>query len=447
MTDAMTSFDITAALPSGTTLIEASAGTGKTWTLSALVVRYVAEQGRPLDELLIVTFSRAASQELRERVRARLAESLTTLEQGHVTDDILIDHLRDCSPQEFAQRVRRLTAAVADFDTATIATIHQFCHHVLKSLGIAGDSDPYATLAEDLTELRSDVVDDLYLADHAATTTNTISYGQAKADTQIALDNPSAELSPANATGILGARLAFIGRVRAEVTRRKRRAAVLGYDDLLSELANALEAHDSPARRRMREHWSVVLVDEFQDTDPVQWQVFSRAFATEGKTLVLIGDPKQAIYGFRGGDVSTYLRAAETAATRTSLPTNFRSDAPLVDALRTIMANVQLSPDIVAHPITAQKNQHRGRCWAARSPSGWPARPSAATPPMTSRACSPRMPRSTGRPSDRSTSPSWRHTTASCAACETRCAPKASPPCLSPASQCYAPSPPVGGCS
>ncbi len=359
MTDAMTSFDITAALPSGTTLIEASAGTGKTWTLSALVVRYVAEQGRPLDELLIVTFSRAASQELRERVRARLAESLTTLEQGHVTDDILIDHLRDCSPQEFAQRVRRLTAAVADFDTATIATIHQFCHYVLKSLGIAGDSDPYATLAEDLTELRSDVVDDLYLADHAATTTNTISYGQAKADTQIALDNPSAELSPANATGILGARLAFIGRVRAEVTRRKRRAAALGYDDLLSELANALEAHDSPARRRMREHWSVVLVDEFQDTDPVQWQVFSRAFATEGKTLVLIGDPKQAIYGFRGGDVSTYLRAAETAATRTSLPTNFRSDAPLVDALRTIMANVQLSPDIVAHPITAQKNQHR----------------------------------------------------------------------------------------
>jgi exodeoxyribonuclease V beta subunit len=361
MTAAMTSFDMTAALPTGTTLIEASAGTGKTWTLSALVVRYVAEQGRPLDELLIVTFSRAASQELRERVRGRLAQSLTELQQGKPSGDILIDHLRDCSPEELAHRVERLTAAVADFDTATIATIHQFCHYVLKSLGIAGDSDPYATLAEDLTELCSDVVDDLYLADCATTTTNTISYGQAKADTQIALDNPSAQLSPVNATGILGARLAFIGRVRAEVTRRKRRAAVLGYDDLLSELANALEAGDSPARRRMREQWSVVLVDEFQDTDPVQWQVFSRAFATEGKTLVLIGDPKQAIYGFRGGDVSTYLRAAETATTRTSLPTNFRSDAPLVDALQTLMANLQLSPGIVAHPITAQKKQHRLR--------------------------------------------------------------------------------------
>ncbi|MBW9210110.1 UvrD-helicase domain-containing protein [Mumia sp. zg.B21] len=353
----MTSFDITAPLPSGTTLIEASAGTGKTWTLSALVVRYVAEQGRPLSELLIVTFSRAASQELRERVRARMAETLTALQRGGAATDVLVDHLRDCSADELAARIDRLATAVADFDTATIATIHQFCHYVLKGLGVAGDSDSYATLADDLTDLRTDVVDDLYLAEHVAG--STLDYAQAKADAQIALDNPSAVLSPANATGPVGVRLAFIEKVRAEVTRRKRRAALLGYDDLLTELADALEADDSPARRRMRERWSVVLVDEFQDTDPVQWQVFSRAFATEDKTLVLIGDPKQAIYAFRGGDVATYLLAAKTAATRTSLPTNYRSDAPLVDALQLLMANVQLSPDIVAHPITAQRTAHR----------------------------------------------------------------------------------------
>ncbi|WP_370617187.1 UvrD-helicase domain-containing protein [Mumia qirimensis] len=371
MTDAMTSFDITAPLPSGTTLIEASAGTGKTWTLSALVVRYVAEQGRSLAELLIVTFSRAASQELRERVRARMAESLATLQRGDATEDVLINHLRDCTADELALRIDRLATAVADFDTATIATIHQFCHYVLKGLGVAGDSDSYATLAEDLTELQADVVDDLYLAEHA--TGATLDYKQAQTDAQIALDNPSAVLSPANPTGPLAARLAFVEKVRAEVTRRKRRAALLGYDDLLSELADALEADGSPARRRMRERWSVVLVDEFQDTDPVQWQVFSRVFATDdegfrlaslaqpagGKTLVLIGDPKQAIYAFRGGDVATYLLAAQTATTRTSLPTNYRSDAPLVDALQRLMANVQLSPGIVAHPITAQRTAHR----------------------------------------------------------------------------------------
>ncbi len=356
---AMTVFDVTAPLPEGTTLIEASAGTGKTWALSALVVRYIAERGCRLDELLIVTFSRAASQELRERVRTRLEESLTALRGTDATDDPLIRHLRNGTPEQLDHRIARLTAAVADFDTATIATIHQFCHYVLKGLGVAGDSDPYATLAEDLTVLREDVVDDLYLADHATGGVPQGDYRRARADAQMGLDNPNALLSPEAATGVLGRRVDFVRRVRAEVARRKRRAALLGYDDLLSELADALEDEDGPARRRMREHWSVVLVDEFQDTDPVQWQVFSRAFDVQGHTLVLIGDPKQAIYGFRGGDVDTYLQAAQTATTRMSLPTNFRSDAPLVDALQTLMAGVQLSPGIVAHPVTAQRRRRR----------------------------------------------------------------------------------------
>ena len=88
---------------------------------------------------------------------------------------------------------------------------------------------------------------------------------------------------------------------------RKRRLGVLSYDDLLSRLAHALEDEQAPARQRMRDRWRFVLVDEFQDTDPVQWQVLDRAFSGEA-TMVLIGDPKQAIYAFRGGDVVTYLR-------------------------------------------------------------------------------------------------------------------------------------------
>ena len=101
--------------------------------------------------------------------------------------------------------------------------------------------------------------------------------------------------------------------MRDEIERRKRRLGILSYDDLLSQLADALER----ARRRRRtadaQRWKIVLVDEFQDTDPVQWQVLDRAF-TGHATMVLIGDPKQAIYAFRGGDVTTYLQAAETAA-------------------------------------------------------------------------------------------------------------------------------------
>ena len=73
-------------------------------------------------------------------------------------------------------------------------------------------------------------------------------------------------------------------------------------------LADALDADDAPAQVRMHQRWPIVMVDEFQDTDPVQWQVIDRAF-TGRSTLILIGDPKQAIYAFRGGDIVTYLDA------------------------------------------------------------------------------------------------------------------------------------------
>lgn len=350
-------FSITGPLPTGTTLIEASAGTGKTWTVAGLVTRYVAELGVPLHQLLVVTFSRAASQELRERVRSRLEQVLLSLEAGAAPeDDELIVHLLQTDATELAQRIARLRTALAEFDTATIATIHQFCHVVLGGLGVAGDSDPSATLAEDLEALRADTIDDCYLAARIAQVPHTPSYAEAKSDARAALDNPRARLWPPDATGRLGARVSFAQRVRGEFERRKRRAGVLSYDDLLSQLADALEDPDGPARRRMREHWSVVLVDEFQDTDPVQWQVFERAFAgVQGKTLVLIGDPKQAIYGFRGGDVETYLAAAATAGTRTSLPVNHRSDGPLVRSLQTLMANVTLSEGIVVRPVRASR--------------------------------------------------------------------------------------------
>ena len=353
MSSALPAFDICGPLPTGTTLVEASAGTGKTWTLAALVTRYVADEALPLEQLLVVTFSRLASQELRERVRQHLEQTVDRLEApARPDDDELVQHLRRGPDADIETRIRRLRAALADFDTATIATIHQFCHLVLRGLGVAGDSDPHATLVEDLTELRRDVVDDLFLA-RAIRGGNAPDYAASSSDARMALDQARAPLRPQNPSLQVAARQHFMRDVRAEFARRKRRAAYLGYDDLLAELADALEDEDSPARVRMRQRWSVVLVDEFQDTDPVQWDVFSRAFATPGKTLVLIGDPKQAIYGFRGGDIHTYLTAAQTATTACSLPTNRRSDAALVDALQVLACGAELSPGIEVHPIQA----------------------------------------------------------------------------------------------
>ena len=148
-------------------------------------------------------------------------------------------------------------------------------------------------------------------------------------------------------------RVRFACDVLEEVERRKRRLGVLSYDDLLSQLADALEATDAAARRRMQHRWKFVLIDEFQDTDPVQWQVFRRAFS-ETTTMVLIGDPKQAIYAFRGGDVVTYLQAADTATTTQTLGVNWRSDRPLLDAVHAVLRGAQLGDErIVVHPVEA----------------------------------------------------------------------------------------------
>ncbi|WP_207891563.1 UvrD-helicase domain-containing protein [Nocardioides jejuensis] len=363
-------FDIRGPLPTGTTLLEASAGTGKTWTIAALVTRFVAEGQARLEEMLVVTFGRAASQELRERVRAQLVRAERALAApASVTpgEDELVDLLLDAPEAELALRARRLRQALADFDVATIATIHQFCQQVLRGLGVAGDSDAGAQLVEDLDDLLVEVVDDLYLrayagADPAAQQGPAFSRKEALALARAAVADPRARLEPsAAAAGSTPAlRVSFAQAVRAEFERRKRRLGLLGYDDLLGQLADALVAPEgvvSPAAQRMRGRWKVVLVDEFQDTDPVQWQVFDRAFSGHA-TMVLIGDPKQAIYAFRGGDVTTYLAAAETAQVRATLGVNWRSDSDLLDALQVMLRGAALGDDqIKVHDVEAH---HRG---------------------------------------------------------------------------------------
>ncbi|HET7357261.1 MAG TPA: UvrD-helicase domain-containing protein [Nocardioidaceae bacterium] len=350
-------FDITAALPTGTTLLEASAGTGKTWTIGALVARYVAEGRSTLDQMLVVTFGRAASQELRERVRAQLVEAEQAL-AGPGTRPArsdLLEVLLDADEEERALRRRRLREALAGFDAATIATTHQFCQLVLRGLGVAGDTDAQATLVDDLDDLLREVVDDVYLRTVAGHDEPPFSPGEALRLARAAVGDPQARLEPEDADPdtLPGRRCAFADAVRAELDQRKRRLGVLGYDDLLSELAAALREEDAPARQRMRQRWKVVLVDEFQDTDPVQWEVLDRAF-TGHATMVLIGDPKQAIYAFRGGDVTTYLHAAGTATTSQTLGTNWRSDQALVDSLQVVLGGAALGDrEIVVRDVGA----------------------------------------------------------------------------------------------
>ncbi len=351
--------------PRSTTVLEASAGTGKTFTLAGLVTRYVAEGAAALDQMLLITFSRSATQELRERIRDALQDGVRALEDPGAVgadDNELLHHLVDADPGELADRRRRLRAALAGFDAATIATIHQFCNHVLNSLGVAGDTDAGVELVESLEDLVAEIVDDLYLRHFGNSTEKPkITRSDALEMARAIADQPGSQLRPVNAHPDTepAVRLRFARDFVAELERRKRLRGVLGYDDLLTRLANALDSPESPAAARMHGRWSVVMVDEFQDTDPVQWQVIDRAFRGRS-TLILIGDPKQAIYAFRGGDIVTYLQAARTAGDRFTLGTNYRSDDVLVDRLQMLMGGAELGdPDIVVRDVRASHRGHR----------------------------------------------------------------------------------------
>ncbi len=152
---------------------------------------------------------------------------------------------------------------------------------VLKSLGVAGDSDSGVTLVESLDELVAEIVDDLYLRHFGLERDDPLlNHEDALRLAREVVKHPATELRPKEPPPDSRAAVCvnFAKDVLAELEVRKRRRGILGYDDLLTRLADALNADDSPAQLRMHQRWPIVMVDEFQDTDPVQWKVIHRAF-------------------------------------------------------------------------------------------------------------------------------------------------------------------------
>ncbi|MDJ0396086.1 UvrD-helicase domain-containing protein [Rhodococcus sp. G-MC3] len=353
---AVTDFDLLGPLPQGTTVLEASAGTGKTYAIVGLATRYVAEGIAEISELLLVTFSRAATQELRERTRNRFAEVAAELGEPspQTSTDALVRHLaREDAP---ARRLR-LMRALSEFDSGTIATTHSFCQRMLDGLGIAGEREPETTLVEAVDDLTGEVVVDIYLRRYSRSEFQPpISPNDARQVAREAVRDRQAHLVPEPTDDSeAGHRVIFAEEVRAEVGRRKRSAGVRDFDDLLSLLHGVLvdPIHGESACARVRDRFRVVLVDEFQDTDPLQWDILRRAFHGTS-TLLLVGDPKQAIYAFRGAEVLSYLDAVALADRHLELTTNWRSDAGLLAALETVYAGAALGhDDIVVHPVAS----------------------------------------------------------------------------------------------
>ncbi len=185
-------------------------------------------------------------------------------------------------------RQDRLAKAIANFDAATIETTHGFCMQVLSGLGTAGDVEQDVTLIEDAGDLLEEVVDDLYVrrfwARHRQPEVRAVRGAPASA--KQVLQHPTAAIVPPRTADrtVPAIRRRLATAVHDEIDQRKRAMQVLTYDDVLIRLRDTLAdpARGPAACARLRERYDVVLVDEFQDTDPVQWEIMRRAFGSGG---------------------------------------------------------------------------------------------------------------------------------------------------------------------
>ncbi|MCE4071574.1 MULTISPECIES: exodeoxyribonuclease V subunit beta [Pseudomonas] len=461
----------------GSRLIEASAGTGKTFTIALLYVRLVLDHGgeqaafgRPLSppEILVVTFTEAATQELRERIRARLGEAARCFAEPEQKHDGLLVKLRDSYvPERWPGCARLLRLAAEWMDEAAVSTIHSWCYRMLREHAFDSGSLFTQDLAADQSELLAEAVRDywrrnFYPLDVAAANAVRHCYAGPEAlaralqpllaaqeagfryadqpltapaslsellettgqfyDELDAAETRAREAWAADRAGVAellrnlrgdlngnsyrgkdddsvfagwiealdawseGAdapdNLAKFGQTRIKVKAKavvpehpallaidawveraeqrpeivpqlllhalnevrqnleaeKQKRAELGFDDLLVRLDRALAGSGGERlAERIREQFPVALIDEFQDTDPLQYRIFERVYRIAENPrnlgLFMIGDPKQAIYAFRGADIHTYLRArAATAGRHYTLGTNYRSTLAMVEA-------------------------------------------------------------------------------------------------------------------
>ena len=492
--------DLNGPLTGGTVVLEASAGTGKTYALSHRVLREVGENGRRIDQILVVTFTRAAAAEIRRRIRSRLEEASTALayrlaNESRPASDPTLEELisRWAASAQGVEVLLNLLEAIDRIDLAPITTIHGFIQRLIQDNGTLLGLDPQLRLRESgrslLQELVNDwrrsvlspapapwqawvqshsdlsldglmklaqLVDDdrdmvlpkpadigtsaleswqqrqerferLLASDGISTgeamqqlckgTGNKSPAGTLLGKTKLAqlpelIDSAQArndiktyrklvqafstsqlkrvlvDPDQAPSSGLHGAaeQLCFepIEQLLSELVQALRQGAwqrrqlkqELSFGDLLERVDPAGLSPPVLAglKQWRQQQLSCCLIDEFQDTDPIQWRLFEALFDGDAP-LTLIGDPKQAIYRFRGGDIRTY-RAAVSAANRQrfSLDTNRRSDPALLTVLNRLFAGESSlgSPAIDYRTVQAPEDARPSRL---RCADGSPAPP------------------------------------------------------------------------
>lgn len=387
----MQRFDLLHTPLRGRNLIEASAGTGKTFTIAGLFVRLLLEGPDPetpppgVNRLLVVTFTEAATRELRDRIRRRIRDALDAFGAGESADPFLHGLLERQPDRERAGAL--LFAALSSFDEAPVFTIHGFCQRMLQDNPFESGSLFDTRLVTDQQAIYREIAEDFWRRTFFSAPGSLVRAALAAGMGPELLaelargrhPGPFLSVIP-EATGpdpddprepaeeecdalLLGIKRDFFGYLAEELPRRKRRENVRFFDDLLLDLHAALAGERGTSLAdAIRSRFSAALIDEFQDTDPVQYAIFDRLFPTGGNPLFLIGDPKQAIYSFRGADVFAYLAAAGEAGSRYTLEENWRSEPALIRAVNTLFARHEAPfslDEIRFHPVAPAPKERR----------------------------------------------------------------------------------------
>lgn len=485
MNDAAESLDPLRLPLTGERLIEASAGTGKTFTIAALYLRLLLGLGgsaafpRPLtvEELLVVTFTEAATEELRGRIRSNIHE-LRIACLRETTDNPLYARLLD-EIADKKQAAQWLLLAERQMDEAAVFTIHGFCQRMLSLNAFESGMLFEQQLIEDESLLRYQACADFWRRhcyplsrDIAQVIFETWKGPQAllrDIDRYLQGEAPVIKAPPSDdetlasrheqilarinrikqqwrgsvdeldglleasgidrrkfnrgnqskwiekisawaqeetqsyqlpdalekfsqrflqertkAGGVTPQHPLFVAidellsepltlrdlvitralaEIRTAVAEEKRRRGELGFDDMLSRLDAALRSDSGDAlAAAIRTRFPVAMIDEFQDTDPQQYRIFRRIWQHQPETaLLLIGDPKQAIYAFRGADIFTYMKARSEVSAHYTLDTNWRSAPGMVNSVNTLFSQMDdafMFREIPFSPVKfAEKNQ------------------------------------------------------------------------------------------
>jgi exodeoxyribonuclease V beta subunit len=353
-------------------VIEASAGTGKTYSVAALVAREIAlREDLRIGNILITTFTRNAAAELRDRVRRRMVQIADQLENGSPDDGDAISKVLADDILSRNDMIRRLRRAVVEFDTATISTIHAVCN---KVLGLAGLSTMQLDGEDATNRLVLEAVNDALV--ESGVQGHIIAQGNdAKLVSLIKakLGSPRAELWFDRASKT-AEQLAIYAELENLVTDAVRRVQEMSahspsYNDLLRRASEVVTSGKYPAVvQAFKERFALAFVDEAQDTDMLQWELFTTTFDSvdDDRALITVGDPKQAIYGFRGADVVAYVEHRHGKTLRT-LAQNQRSDEFLIDGLNALFDQQTFGSEIQYIQVSTPE-RHQGSAIVGTKP-------------------------------------------------------------------------------